>query len=270
MNTTNKRRICIFCVVLFLCSAIAFLYYAQDNKENKSSIRDYAEISSEGVLRVATEYNSISYHIVDDTIEGFDYELIQAFAHDKGLRLEVMPDMSFEHRLNGLKAGIYDIITCGIATSNEMKDTLPLTTPIARNKWILIQRKDSTQINTQLKLANCTLAVVKGSPARLRIRNLSEEIGDTIYINEIEKYGQEQLMPLVAHGDIDYAVVDQGIANALIDSFPQIDTHIDIGFTQFYSWAVNKNAPALLDSLNKWLEHFLQREEYRNIYKKYF
>ena len=37
-------------------------------------------------------------------------------------------------------------------------------------------------------------------------------IRDSIYVEEIEKYGSEQLIALVAHGDIDYAVCDESIA----------------------------------------------------------
>ena len=76
---------------------------------------------------------------------------------------------------------------------------------------------DSLFVRSQLDLAGKTLNVVKGSPSILRIRNLGNEIGDTIYINEIEKYGSEQLIALVAHGDIDYAVCDEAIARSAAD-----------------------------------------------------
>lgn len=90
---------------------------------------------------------------------------------------------------------------------------------------------------------------MKGSPSILRIRNLGNEIGDTIYIKEIDKYGSEQLISLVAHGDIDYAVCDESIARAVTDSIPQIDINTDISFTQFYSWGVSKQSPVLLTAL---------------------
>ena len=77
-----------------------------------------------------------------------------------------------------------------------------------------------------------------------------------LYIKEVEKYGPEQLIAMVAHGDIDYAVCDEQIARAAADSMPQIDISTDISFTQFYSWAVSKKSPALLDSLDTWLEDF--------------
>lgn len=237
--------------------------------------RDYAAIAKEGILRVATEYNSISFYVDGDTVSGFHYELIEAFARDKGLKVEVNPLMSFEERLKGLSEGQYDVIAYGILATNELKDSLLLTSPIVLNKQVLVQRKensenDSLYIRSQLDLARRTLHVVKGSPSILRIRNLGNEIGDTIYIQEIEKYGDEQLIALVAHGDIDYAVCDESIAEAAADSLPQIDINTAISFTQFYSWAVSKQSPVLLDSLNTWLDKFQKEKEYRKIYQKYY
>jgi len=110
------------------------------------------------------------------------------------------------------------VIAYGILATSELKDSLLLTTPIVLNKQVLVQRKlenvpdSSLFIKSQLDLAGKTLHVVKGSPSILRIRNLGNEIGDTIYVEEIEKYGPEQLIALVAHGDIDYAVCDESIA----------------------------------------------------------
>ena len=98
-----------------------------------------------------------------------------------------------------------------------------LTSPIVLNRQVLVQRKtdspdDSLFIKSQLDLAGKTLNVVEGSPSILRIRNLGNEIGDTIYIKEVEKYGSEQLIALVAHGDIDYAVCEESIARAAADA----------------------------------------------------
>ena len=62
-----------------------------------------------------------------------------------------------------------------------------------RSTEVLVQRKlenvpdSSLFIKSQLDLAGKTLHVVKGSPSILRIRNLGNEIGDTIYVEEIEK-----------------------------------------------------------------------------------
>ena len=276
METRPRLRLFRYLVPVVIVLAILFSVRQCGKKEKPPGHpRDYAAIAKEGILRIATEYNSISFYVDGDTVSGFHYELIEAFARDKGLQAEIIPLMSFEERLKGLAEGRFDVIAFGILATSELKDSLLLTTPIVLNKQVLVQRKateesDSLYIHSQLDLAQRTLHVVKGSPSILRIQNLGNEIGDTIYIKEIEKYGPEQLISLVAHGDIDYAVCDESIARAVADSLPQIDINTAISFTQFYSWAVSKQSPVLLDSLNTWLDKFQKGAEYQKIYKKYY
>ena len=276
MESKVKSKVYKYLLPVVTISAIIFAFrYCSKQEIAIGHPRDYDAIVKEGVLRVATEYNSISFYVDGDTVSGFNYELIQAFAHDKGLKAEITPEMSFDERLKGLSEGRYDVIAYGILATSEFKDSLLLTSPIILNKQVLVQRKevgenDSLYIKNQLDLAGRTLHVVKGSPSILRIRNLGSEIGDTIYIKEIEKYGPEQLISMVAHGDIDYVVCDESIAEAVVDSLPQIDINTDISFTQFYSWAVSKQSPVLLDSLNTWLDKFQKGKEYQEIYRKYY
>lgn len=262
-------------IILGVVAALVATFLLPEKEVKKGHPRDYAEIAAEGIIRAATEYNSISFFVDGDTLSGFHYELIEAFARDHGLQAAISPEMSFDERLEGLAEGKYDVIAYGILATSELKDSLLLTSPIVLNRQVLVQRKaespeDSTFIKSQLDLAGKTLNVVKGSPSILRIQNLGNEIGDTIYIKEIEKYGSEQLISLVAHGDIDYAVCDESIARAVADSLPQIDINTAISFTQFYSWGVSKQSPVLLDSLNTWLERFSKEKEYKEIYKRYY
>lgn len=276
METRPKLRLFRYLVPVVIVLALLISVRQCDKQEKPlGHPRDYAAITKEGILRVATEYNSISFYVDGDTVSGFHYELIEAFARDKGIRTQVSPVMSFDQQLKGLETGKYDVIAYGIPGTSELKDSLLLTTPIILSKQVLVQRKatsenDSLFIRNQLDLAGRTLHVAKGSPSILRIRNLGDEIGDTIYVSEIEKYGSEQLIALVAHGDIDYAVCDESIAKAAADSLPQLDVNTAISFTQFYSWGVSKQSPVLLDSLNAWLTTFSQGKEYKNIYRKYY
>lgn len=269
-----KRKYLKYLLLGAICFLVLWLW-PQKKKKKNGHPRDYAEIIASGILHAATEYNSISFYVDGDTVTGFHYELIEAFARDKGIQAQVSPVMSFGQRLQGLETGKYDVIAYGILVTSELKDSLLLTSPIILSKQVLVQRKpvsehDSLFVKNQLDLAGRTLHVVKGSPSILRIRNLGNEIGDTIYTNEVEKYGSEQLIAMVAHGDIDYAVCDESIARAAADSLPQLDISTDISFTQFYSWGVSKQSPVLLDSLNSWLTKFREGKEYKEIYRKYY
>lgn len=249
------------------------VWFFKGHKKPTVHTRDFTAIKTSGIIHIATEYNKLSFYADSDTISGFDYELIKAFAHDMKLRIDIHPVMSEDERLKGLSDGTFDLIACNLQATSEMKDSLLLTSPIVLTRQVLVQRKAGIgkvpYIKSQLDLARKTLNVPKDSPCILRIRHLSNEIGDTIYIKEIKKYGSEQLMYMVAHGDINYAVCDENIARAYAPHLPNIDIHTAISFTQFYSWGVSKKSPALRDSLNVWLSRYKGSAEYKRIYLKY-
>lgn len=263
-----------YIVMGILAVALSSVFFRKKTEEITTP-RDYAEIEKSGVLRAVTEYNSISFYAEGDTVTGFHYELLNAFAHSKGLTPDITPEMSFSKRLEDVQRGKYDILANSTVVTSESKDSLLFTRPIVLNKQVLVQRKpegenDSLYINSQLELARKTLHIAKDSPAILRIHNLSNEIGDTIFINEVDKYGQEQLLAMVAHGDIDYAVCDESIAKASLNDFPQLDIETAISFSQFYSWGVSKHSPVLLDSLNAWLSNYIKTPEFKQLRKKYY
>ncbi len=256
--------------------AVALLSLLSQSKENIKTFpqRDYTEIMQSGILRAVTEYNSVSYHANGDSMVGFHYELLKAFAENNGLSLEVVPIMSMNERMEGINNGKFDILANDVLITTDRKDSLLYTHPILLGKQILVQRqpineKDSNFIHSQLDLAHKTLHIVKGSPHKFRIINLSNEIGDTIYIKEVEKYGTEQLLAMVAHGDIDYAVCDESIAKSLQKDFPQLHMTTNISFSQFYSWGVNKKNIILLDTLNTWIEKYTQTQRFKELKKKY-
>lgn len=249
--------------------------YSNKKKQSTETVRDLQTIKKEGTLKVATEYNTLAYYVDADSIKGFHYDLVMAIAKKQGLVAEITPIMSVSERINGIQEGKYDLIAYDIPMTSRLKDSILLTIPINRSKQVLVQRKpmegDTTEfIKNQLDLAKKTLYVVENSPALLRIENLSNEIGDTIYTKEIKKYGSEQLIALVAHKEIDYAVCNENIAQALIDSFPQLDINTEISFNQLYSWAVNKKSVELADSLNTWLESFMNTSEFKDLYNTYY
>lgn len=257
----------------FIIAAIAVLIIWVWPFRDSETIEDYPEIVERGTLRAVTEYNSISYFMKKDTIAGFHYELIHAFAKAKGLKVEVTPEMSFEKRVDGLRSGQFDVIACEVPVTSEMKNTMLFTIPITKNRQVLVQRKEkadsTTYISSHLQLAKKHIHVAKSSPSILRLRHLAHEMADTIHIEEIEKYGAEQLIAMVAHGDIDYTVTDEKVALAAIDSFPQLDI-MTISFTQFYAWAVKEESAALRDTLDAWLTGYMKTKAFRRTYQKYF
>lgn len=274
----QKKRNIIYAAIAVVCiiALIAILRSFNADNTGKYHPRSYQDIINSGVIHTTTEYNSIGFHVENDTIAGFHYELIQKFAKSKGLKVEIIPSMNLHEQIEGLNTGKYDIIASSMLITTEQKDSVLLfTQPILHNRQILVQRKpsenaDSTYIKDILELGKKTVYIPQGSPAYYRIQNLATEIADTIYIKEIPKYSTEQLMSLVAHSDIDYAICEESIAKGIISQYPQLDINTAISFNQFYGWGVNKKSTELRDSINQWLEKYMQTKDFSQLTNRYF
>ena len=248
----KSRKLLVVYIILLVCILIV-MFRLWPYKKEPVAPRDYPEIKEEGILRMVTEYNQSGYYIAGDTIEGFQYELSQAIAALSALEVQTQLEMSLAESFRELSDNQCDVF----------------------NKQVLVQRTKEANngiqpIRNQLDLAQKTLYIPKNSPALLRLQNLAHEIGDTIYVKEDELYSSEQLAIMVAKGDIDYAVCDQQIARLSKENLPEIDIDTDISFTQLQSWAVRKDSPILLDSLNSWLSQIKKSGLYDQIYKRYY
>ena len=269
------RKILKLLIILFsMVLASLGLCHRETEHTTHYEPRDYNEIMESGVIRAVTEYNSFSYHVADDTIEGFDYDLLQAYAQSHGLRVEITPEMSYHNRIKGVTSGRYDLLAKSTLVTKHSRDSLLFTSTLFLSKQVLVQRKslpqhDSTFVSSPMQLHGKTIHLVKDSPALLRVRNMIDEMADTVYIQEVDKYGPEQLISMVAEGDIDYAVCDERTASRGAKEYNNIDISTDISFTQFYAWGMNLQSATLCDSINAWLQLYTATKEYRELCKKY-
>lgn len=267
----SKKRIFIIISALIIILAVISFFLLRGN----SSPKDLSQIEEDGVLRIVTDYNSVGYYVSGDTIAGFNYDLIQLLKSHIPFEIEILLESNLDKSIEGLKKGKYDVMARNIPVTSELRASLRFTESVAQNRQVLIQRKKeyndgSEPLRSHLNLAKKTLYVPQNSPAILRIRNLSHEIGDTIFVKEDPTYGQEQLAMMVAAKEIDYAVCDEIVAARVARSIPEIDYSTLIGFTHLEAWAVSEKSPILLDSLNVWIKEVKKTKEYTKIYQKYY
>lgn len=267
----NKKYIYIILAIILVVASVLYIVF----KKNRPLVRDYAQIEKSGVLHIVTDYNPVGYYVSGDTISGFNHDLIELLKNYASFDIEVLLETSLDKSIEGLNRGKYDIVVRNIPITSELRNSLSFTESITQNRQVLIQRKKEyndnvAPIRSHLDLSKKTIYVPHNSPAILRIKNLSHEIGDTIYYAEDNRYEAEQLIYKVAAKEIDFAVCDEKIAKRVAQSLPEIDYATYIGFTQLEAWAVRSTSSDLLDSLNVWIDRFKGTEEYTKIYNKYY
>ena len=222
-------------------------------------------------LDIAIEYSPVTYYTYDDTLGGYNYDLLRIIAANTGRPMKFHPMVTLEKAIDGLEQGRYDIVVAQFPMTARDTARFAFTEPIYIDQQVLVQRRGRQAIHSQLDLAGDTVWVVKGSPMAGRIASLSREIGDTIYVHVDDIYGPEQLMMIVSAGEIRYAVVNRSIARAMASRLPNLDRSVAISLSQFQSWIVSKDRQGLCDTLNLW-HNQVKRDTttYLELQRRYF
>ncbi len=230
------------------------------------------EYSKGDTIDVAIEYSPMSMYKYADTIGGFNYDLMRLVADSAHIVVKFHPLVSLELALAGLDNGDFDVVVADIPMVMSYQQRYTLSEPVYLDKQVLVQRMDSmgeVGVKSQLDLAGKQVWVAAGSPVADRLRNLSAEIGDTIYVNEQSEYSPEHLFMLTAIGDIPLAVVNEKIALSMEKDYPDVDISTHVSFTQFQSWVMRKNDTLIANTINTILRRMKDSPHYHTLSERY-
>jgi membrane-bound lytic murein transglycosylase F len=252
---------------------------AVEEVENQN---DLPAILQRGVLKATTDYNSTNYFVYRGQPMGFHLELLRMFTQHIGVELEIFVSNDIDENFSCLLAeGECDVIAMDLTVTRSRRNLFAFTEPHSQTRQVLIQRRPdnwyhmrSTEIEdylvrNQLDLAAKTIHVQKNSAHLVRIKNLMEEIGDTIYVVETE-FEPELLIEKVANGEIEYTISDEHVAQVNQTYYANIDIQTPLSFTQNLSWAVRHDTPLLKAALDEWMVEFTKSRQYANLYARYF
>lgn len=277
--------------IYFVLLAMMLLYSCKETKRvGIEELRQYKKdndpvlkkILTERKITATTDYNSTNYFIYRGEPMGYQYELLKSFAYFLGVKLELEINNDLESSFNCLQENSCDVIGLGLAITKDLNNMVDFTLPISQTRQMLVQRKpanwekmktirpiDSLLVRNPLDLAGKAIHIQRNSSFRQRLVNLSEEIGSDINIIE-EDVTVEELIRMVAQGEIEYTISEEHVALVNAFYYPNIDVLTPISFPQNIAWAVKKEAYGLLDTINYWLENFKNSAASVHLYNKYF
>jgi len=240
--------------------------------------RDLAQILAKGKITVVTDYTSTNYFLYKGEPMGYQFEMLRNLAAHLGVKLELITENNLDKSFEMLEKREVDIIANNLTVTASRKVRFSFTNPHGQPRQVLVQRKPkliefsqkSSMIRNPIDLADRIVYVQKGSASTERLKNLAEETGVKIITVEMPNYEAEQLIELVANGEIDYTVTDENIARVQSALYDNIDYETPVSFPQNLAWAIHPDAPDLLAKVNDWLASFTKTAEYRVIKNRYF
>lgn len=261
--------------ILILVGVIAAMFLLKKCSAAKTGMVVNPGLSGGDTLNVAIDYSPVSMYVVDDTVGGFNHDVLVAIAPQLGRPVKFHPIVSLADALARLESGDFDIVIADLPVTLDYQSRFRLTEPVYTDRQVLIQHVDTLAsnppVNSVLDLARRKVWVVEGSPVEGRLRNLSAEIGDTIYVMTTADTGAELLYMLTSIGQTSLAVVNEEVARAMSgagDSTVNVSTKIS--FTQFQAWAMNRDSLRLGVEIDSILRDFKRSDTYSQLTRRYF
>lgn len=266
----NLQLVGIFLSLLLLVIGI------REYRKNQAQDRfpDLPQLHVNGELRVITLYGPSSYFIYRDKEMGYEYEICSLLANDLGLHVKMIVAPNRLAMYQMLKNGIGDVIAYNMPVKQENKTDFDYCGRVFLSKQVIVQRRNSENpiIQRVTDLNGKTIVVHENSAYLDRLQNLNEEIGGEIDIETIpeDSLSEEELIAMVAKGNIDYTVSDNNIAAYNTTFYPNIHSGLNISFPQRSSWAVRKSSVKLAQAIDLWFKENIETKRYREIRHKYF
>jgi len=225
-------------------------------------------------LRVATLYSPTSYFIYRDEPMGYDYSLLNQFAEDKGLKIELTVAPSLQKMIELLDSGKVDLMAYEVPVTAEYKRDVVACGPEYLTYQVLVQPKKDVDslITDETQLVGKDIYVEEHSKYQYRMQNLNEELGGGINIHVIDRDTliTEDLIEMVSSGQIPLTVVDSDIARLNRTYYKDLDISLPLSFPQKSSWGVSPHNRWLADTINAWFAQEQPKERQARLLKRYF
>jgi membrane-bound lytic murein transglycosylase F len=269
-------------ILIILLLVLTFNTCREKEKESFSSLNSIEKIKKRGKLIAVMDYNSTNYFIYRGEPMGYQYELLKLLAEELEVKLEIKVENDIDKNFEMLKRGDCDIIGINLTVTKERSKTINFTYPHSQTHQVLVQRKpenwknlskdelEDNLLRNQLDLAGKVIYVQKGTSYEQRMKNLSDEIGGSIKLIGKSDKEVEELIELVARGEIDYTVADENIALVNQIYYPNLDVKTAVSFPQNLAWGLKKGDALLKQEIDTWLREFKKSTKYALIYAKYF
>ena len=223
-------------------------------------------------LRVVTLNGPLSYFDYRGTPMGIDYENAKRFAEDNEMILEIIVASNIRDLISKLKEGDAHLAAFPVPSIAEFNESIIHCGPINVTRQVIVQKNGKNKIKDVTELIGKEITIEKDSKFHYRLINLNEELGGGIIINTIQNdtISTEDLIDMVARGEIDYTVADSDLATIYQGSYSNLDFSLPISSDQASSWAVAPGLDSLASKIDRWENQTHTSQLIQDIYKGYY
>lgn len=281
------------CLIAFTVSPLCFAFQNQEAQkalEERTLTQqtgDLDKIRERNQIRVLVTYNKTNYFYSAGVQQGFEYELLKEYEKHLNASLsrkDIKTTMVFipitrAQLIPYLLEGRGDIAAAGLTVTPERQKHVAFSDPYLNNvSEVVVTKKGASSLNSLDDLAGRDVHIAKGSVYVHILQNLNDRLRakgrPKVNIVEVEDHLEtEDILELVNAGVIEFTVVDKYLVELWSSVLTEFEIRDELTLSEGgkLAWAVRKNSPQLLASLNEFMKKNKKGTLIGNIlFKRYF
>ena len=244
--------------------------------EQKNFVGDLPEIRKNGVLRVLTVNNPMSYFLYRGQQFGFDYEMTKLLTKSLGVKLDIVVAPRYDLLIPWLLQGKGDVIASSLTQTKRRDKDVLFSDSYLEVDELIVQHEDDKPIQDLSELTDKTVHVRQSSSYFERLKKLQGE-GVKLKLKVVEEdLDTEELIDRVGRKEIELTVADSNIVRLLrrmkapvIGTLALPRSRSDTPRSSI-AFAVRPSAVQLQSAINGFIKHNDKSAAFNGIRKKYF
>lgn len=241
-------------ILIIIVVAFALLYKEILKKENQLTHLQQVNYQQElhvGMLRTLTPVY-LDYRNPNQ-ISGFDYDLLKKLAASLDVKLKITFANSIDELVQKANDGQIDLIATEIRGYPTTEDDFLMTIPYHHFSQQLVYLNGTKKPKALNELSG-NLVIGKHSLQSYLLRTSFATLKNLIW-QESPQFNKEELISLVANGEIDYTIADDRTIAIMQRIYPAIAIAFTVEEKQPYAWFLpNKGDKSLYNKVNRFIK----------------
>ena len=206
----------------------------------------------------------------DGTHAGFEQDMLELFAKETNLRLNVIESSRFSDIIPSVSSRVAHLAAAGLSVTESREERVDFGPKYMTVRKAVAYNTDNRRPRKLQNLIGQRGGVLRGSSGAAKLRKEAKQLPGLKW-KEFNAPDVDQLFDRLAEGKLDYVVADSHVIELSRNFYPNVSLAFSFGEPERIAWAFAKNAdPQLVDQVNQFFESIERDGTLRILIDRYF
>ena len=206
----------------------------------------------------------------DGTYAGFEQDMLELFARETNLRLNVIDSRRFSDIIPAVSGHVAHLAAAGLSITEDRERQVDFGPKYMTTRKTIAYNTDKQRPRQFEDLVRQRGGTLYGSSSAEALREMSRKIAGLKW-TELHAADVDELLDLLSEGKLDYVVTDSHVIELARNFYPNVSVAFSFGDPEPIAWAIPKDAdPKLVSQVNEFFSSIERDGTLRILIDRYF